>query len=189
MKLLLVRHGEADHNNADFNKQVFAGSRIDSDLTINGEEAAKRLADRVCNMGGVDMIFSSCLKRSIKTAQIIKDGLDCDTPIFELRELNEINVGDFTGLGNQEVEDRFPEASKVFYKGEVAQWNFPEGESFDDVKQRLEVALTEIASKKAQRVLIVGHSMLNQILIFILTGKHKVFNSHDEIFEIELGEL
>ena len=188
MKILLVRHGEADHNNVDFERQVFAGSVVNSHLTIAGEETARKLARKIRDLGGVDVIYSSCIERSQKTAELIRESLGHEIPLITLPELNKIDVGSFSGLNAKQVKKFFPEESRKFYGGSVEDWDFPSGENFDDIAKRLRLALLEISKCQAKQVLIVGHAMLNQAMVFLLTGENKTFNTHDEVFEIEMGK-
>jgi len=186
MKLLLVRHGEADHNNADFNLQIFAGSVIKSHLTAAGVITAENLANKIQALGGVDAIYSSCIERSKKTAELIKDVLGSEVPLIFLPELNEVDVGSFSGLSAKRVKKSYPDESNKFYKGTIEEWDFPKGEDFEEIAKRLGFALQQISKCGAKQVLIVGHAMLDQAIVFLLTGEDRVVNMHDEVIEIDL---
>jgi len=65
MKIFFVRHGETDANA----KKIMMGQRIDEPLNEFGRRQAEELASLLPN--SFDIIFSSPLKRTAQTAEII----------------------------------------------------------------------------------------------------------------------
>ena len=71
--LVLVRHGEADHNVPEEQRSgsgVFVNDVIDTDLTENGREQARRVALRP-KEERFDLVVSSDLRRARDTARAV----------------------------------------------------------------------------------------------------------------------
>lgn len=192
MKLIVLRHGKASHNFGSEKEHTFAGSKIDDELIERGIENAEFLAGKIKSCGGADVIIDSFLKRSKQTAKIIQSKLD-RVPIFTINELAEINIGDFAGHTEEEVRKLYPEAAKDFYDGNVEKWQFPNGENFNDVSERLDIALEKIRNltPNKKKIVISGHSMINRVLFYkLIPGQKNLwkerFYPHDRIVEIEL---
>lgn len=163
--LIVARHGKAQHNLGSEKEHRFAGNRVDTSLALEGIDDAKLLAHKIQKMGGCDLIISSTLKRSRETAEIIAKKLGMKAT-SSISELSEINIGDFAGHTEDEVKKLFPEEAKTFYDGDVINWHFPNGEDYNQVTKRLAIALQKIKkiANPRQRVLVVGHGMINCIL-------------------------
>jgi len=191
MKLIVVRHGEAGHNFGGDKLHTFAGGLVDTELTPKGIETAKKIAEQL-KIKNIDIIFSSNLKRSKKTAEIIRDQILSGREIIVLPELNELNIGDFAGHTAEEVKFLFPKSAKYFYDGEIEKWSFPKGEDFFSALARVNLALEKIESLGQKKtVLIVAHGMINRIIFYLLDRKN-IDNwrireyPHDKIVELEV---
>ena len=77
MKLFFVRHGETTMNRED----RISGWLSDPDLTRTGENQAVAAGEKLKNRG-VDVIFTSDLLRTQRTAQIIRETVDPQLPIY-----------------------------------------------------------------------------------------------------------
>lgn len=169
--LIITRHGAAAHNLGGEAKHTFAGSGIDNELTREGEENAHLLAEKIIAQGGCDLIVCSPLLRSKQTAEIIQADLKesgINVRLETISELAEINIGDFAGHTEEEVKQIYPEAASAFYQGRIEDWNFPNGENYEQVTDRAQQVLDIIRSKVGPnaRVLVCGHAMLNRVLFF-----------------------
>jgi 2,3-bisphosphoglycerate-dependent phosphoglycerate mutase len=105
-KLVLVRHGQSIWNL----ENRFTGW-TDVDLTELGRAEAKEAA-RLLKDGGYDfdVIFTSVLKRAIKTLGIIQDEMDLDwLPVTRAWQLNERHYGSLQGLNKTEMAEKFGE--------------------------------------------------------------------------------
>ena len=93
--LVLLRHGQSTYNQA----KVFTGW-ADPDLTNRGRDEA-RLAGQLLKATGitvVDTLYTSLLKRAVKTAWLALDELELTwTPVRHTWRLNERNYGDLQG--------------------------------------------------------------------------------------------
>lgn len=107
-KFIIVRHGESIWNKSS----MFTGW-ADIPLTDNGKQEAFNMGRTVKSKIGLlpNVIFSSVLKRSLDTANIIKQELDMisDEPINILTSwrLNERHYGRLEGTPRQNLRDQF----------------------------------------------------------------------------------
>lgn len=103
--LILLRHGQSLYNQ----HKVFTGW-ADPDLTNRGREEA-RLAGQLLKATGVkriEVVFTSLLKRAIKTAWLALDEMDLQwAPIINTWRLNERNYGELQGLVKAECAERW----------------------------------------------------------------------------------
>lgn len=192
MKALLIRHGEAGAHSRTNDESVFVGSRSDMGLVPAGEQTAQKVATEVA-ASNLDMIFTSSLKRSIQTGNIIAkkifDLTGNKISRIEISELDEVDFGEFSGLTRKEALNLFPGEARFFVEGQMERWAFPGGESYQDVAKRIDVGLEKIKSSGSRSVLIVGHAVINRI-IFHKLGMKKLAEDidypHDRIVEVEL---
>lgn len=107
MHLILVRHGNT-FNAGDSVTRV--GRTEDIPLVEKGRHQAMEVADALlCNNISPTAIFSSPLKRTRETADIISKVLSLKAqPIIDER-LNEIDYGKWAGLSNDEIIQRYGE--------------------------------------------------------------------------------
>ncbi|NMB91648.1 histidine phosphatase family protein [candidate division WWE3 bacterium] len=107
-----------------------------------------------------DVVFCSDLKRAVKSAEItFKDRV----PIIKEWLLRECNYGDYNGMPSRIVE---PIQEKCITE------RFPNGESYEDVKLRMEIFLNELEKKyDGKNVAIVAHRAPQLALEVILKGK------------------
>jgi len=146
-ELLLVRHGETDWNR----ERRFQG-HADTPLNDKGREQAHALAAEL-DGEQIDVVYTSDLARARETAEIVAARLGAD--VVALRELREIDVGDWEGLSWPEIEQRFPDGAQAWHVN-GAGWT--SGETYEELGARIVPALLQIAERHpAQRVLVVGH--------------------------------
>lgn len=165
-ELILARHGETEWNVAE----IFRG-RIDIELNETGIKQAALLAEYLADLK-IDAIYSSPLKRALKTAGIIAGYHQLDVEIAP--GLIDFNYGKWQGLSHQEVKDK--------YKELYAEWisspervKIPAGESLDEVRERARRVVDDVIAKDKGTVALVSHRVVNKILICALLG---LDNSH-----------
>ncbi|MDQ1721676.1 MAG: ribonuclease / adenosylcobalamin/alpha-ribazole phosphatase [Pseudonocardiales bacterium] len=156
-RLLLVRHGVTEHSLA----RRFAG-RSDLELTDAGREQARRAADRVAELGPVDVLISSPLRRARQTAQQLADRLEL--PVLIEDDMIETDFGDWDGYTFDEVRQRWPaELERWLADPAVAP---PSGESFETVTRRVRRARNRIlAQHSGKTVVVVSHVSPIKILV------------------------
>jgi broad specificity phosphatase PhoE len=165
-ELILVRHGETEWNI----QEVFRG-RIDVELNETGLKQAELLAKYLSNTK-IDAIYSSPLRRALKTAKIIASHRRLKVEIAP--GLTDFDFGKWQGLPHQEV--------KLRYKKLYAQWlknphlaRMPDGESLNDVRERALGVVKEAVARHEGTVVFVSHRVVNKVLICALLG---LDNSH-----------
>ena len=180
VKLVLVRHGESEWNN----KKIFTGW-TDIDLTSKGTKEAKE-AGRTLKKNNIkfETIYTSYLKRAIRTMWIILDEMDLMwKPVQRSWRLNERHYGALQGLSKPAVSkkhgykqfmkwrrgfDTRPPALKKTderYPGKDPMYStlkkseLPTTESLKDTIKRVMPYWKTITTqlKKKQNVMIVAH--------------------------------
>lgn len=103
MKIVLIRHGQSQWNL----ENRFTGW-VDVDLSKKGIEESKKAAKLLKkNHYTFDLVYTSVLKRAIRTAWIIMDEMDLMwVPIKKHWRLNERFYGGLTGLNKQEMREK-----------------------------------------------------------------------------------
>ncbi len=165
-EIILARHGETEWNVGE----IFRG-RIDIELNETGIRQARLLAKYLSN-ANIDVIYSSPLKRALKTAEIIASYHKLDVDIAP--DLTDFNFGKWQGLSHQEVRDK--------YKKLYTEWinhpdrvKMPAGESLDDARKRAMRVVARVIARYAETVVLVSHRVVNKVLICALLG---LDNSH-----------
>ena len=165
-RIILVRHGETEWNI----EEVFRG-RIDIELNETGMKQAELLAEYLSHVK-IDAVYSSPLKRALKTAEIIASYHKLDIEITP--GLIDFDYGKWQGLAHQQVKDK--------YKELYAEWiNSPDqvkmltGESLSDVRERAMGVVSDVIAKYEGSVALVSHRVVNKVLVCALLG---LGNSH-----------
>ena len=160
-EIILARHGETEWNVAE----VFRG-RIDIELNKTGLGQAELLAEYLGHLK-LAAIYSSPLRRTLKTAEMIADYHKLDVEIAP--GLIDFNYGGWQGLPHQEVKDKYREL--------YAEWllspqrvRMPAGESLDEVRKRATAVVAEVIARYKGRVVLVSHRVVNKVLICALLG-------------------
>ncbi len=173
-KYFVMRHGEAENNVIN----IYSDELGVYPLTVKGrletEKHAKELSSKK-----IAMIFASPLLRTKETAEIISDkiGFPKDEIIFR-DELREFGFGNFSGKHGSEYNNYMTENG----------WDFdvknPEGESFQDAKNRIGKFLYELEEKyKNENILIVSHGFSLEVAPAVVEGANK--KRSEEIFDKE----
>jgi len=165
-EIMLIRHGETEWNVAE----VFRG-RIDIELNETGVKQAELLAAHLSEIK-IEAIYSSPLKRALKTAEIIAryHKLDVNTT----PGLLDLDYGKWQGLAHQEVKDKYKELYATWLD-HPEQVRMPEGESLNDVRERAMGVVNDIIARHRGTVVLVSHRVVNKVLICALLG---LDNSH-----------
>ena len=152
----LLRHGEADGMTGR------CCGRLDAPLSLQGIEQAKRAATQLAGES-ISKMYSSCLERAFKTAQIVAEphGLDVE----RVEDLAEMNFGDLEGLTYEEAEERFPDVYRSWMTRPL-ETRFPNGESFCEMRARVLRALDSIVRRHpGESIGIVAHAGVNRIVL------------------------
>lgn len=163
MLLHFIRHGQTDWNVLG----RIQGSH-DSELNETGKKQAQELTKHVLETGiKFSKIYSSKQKRAHKTAMILSEGtcVDCIT----VEGLEEIRFGDWEGLTWDEVRETYPK--------EYEQWlqdrrftKSVNGESYQELMERVIAALHKIITQSSGDVAIVTHGAVIMCLQCYITN-------------------
>lgn len=178
LEIILARHGETDWNAAE----VFRG-RADVELNNTGVMQAELLGEYLCS-DSIDFIYSSPLRRAVKTAEAIanRQALAVNT----VPNLIDFDYGEWQGLSRREVRERYPE----LYQDWISipeQVRIPGGESLEDVRNRVMPFVEDVVLGIGEgKIVLVSHRVVNKVLICALLG---LDNSHFWNIKLDTGGI
>ncbi len=160
IRIYVARHGETT-----WNVEGRIQGRSDPDLSPDGYAQSRVLLGQLKDRR-IAAIYTSTLKRSILTAQPIADHFGL--PLQKRPELDEIAFGILEGKqipgSDGEVQGEWER-----FKENRFTYRIPGGENYTDVMNRIRPFVeTILQDRKGQEILIVGHRVVNQMLIGIL---------------------
>ncbi len=145
------------HSTTFDNEAHLSSGHFDVELSPLGAQQANGLGERYKDQE-FDAIFCSDLQRSYKTAEIAFGNrfpiidVDYNSPfgrIIKDKRLRECDYGDLTRHPSVEVEP---------LKVEYITKPFPNGESYEQVSQRMKAFLDELKKKyEGKKIMIIGH--------------------------------
>ncbi|MCS6999844.1 MAG: 2,3-diphosphoglycerate-dependent phosphoglycerate mutase [Bacteroidota bacterium] len=163
--LILLRHGQSE-----WNKENRFTGWIDVDLSERGIEEARAAGDALRDIP-IDIVFTSALRRAIRTAEIVLERIGKqDIPLIKNQALNERHYGDLQGLNKDDVARQYGlEQFKLWRRSyDVAP---PNGESLKMTSERvLPYYESEILPhlREGKNVLIVAHGNSLRALVMAL---------------------
>ena len=157
MKLYLTRHGETD-----WNIQNRIQGQTDTFLNEKGKEQAKELANRLKDKYEIRTIYTSRQRRAQETAAVVGEAIHV-TPIVR-DGLEEISFGRWEGYTWRQVREQFPKEYQAWYENRRYQIP-PDGESYQQLLDRLIPALAGIFAEHEENVLAVAHSAVIMTLM------------------------
>ena len=161
-RLYLIRHGEVEQRY----QRVFGG-RIDMDLSPMGHEQAKALAAYLESIP-FEMIYASPMKRAQQTLQQFAERQP-RLPVM-LDDLREVDFGCWTGLGWDEVKEKF-EKSAFDWLDHLEDGIVPDAESAKEFRKRVKRALTKALQEcPGKTVALVCHGGVIRMALSILLG-------------------
>ncbi len=187
MIFYFIRHGQTDWN---------VEGRIqgcqDCELNTAGIAQAAKLGKKVLKSNiRFSKIYTSKKKRALRTAEIL--GEITNTEYIPTDGLEEINFGDWEGLTWAQIEEKFPDKYRQ-WNSERRYTNTPNGESYQQMLERVLSALHKIIASNSESVAIVTHgAVIMGLLCYITnspfdeTGKFKPDNT--DIVEIDSSRL
>ena len=165
-EIILARHGETEWNVAE----VFRG-QVDIDLNETGVKQAELLSGYL-STSAIAAVYSSPLKRALKTAEIIAQPHKLKVNVDP--DLIDFNFGKWQGLSHQEVKEKYRDlyATWITHPEQV---RMPDGEALEDVSKRVIRIRNKVMENHRGTVVIVGHRVVNKVMICTLLG---LDNSH-----------
>ena len=154
-RLILIRHGETNWN-VEKRKQ----GRNDQPLNAKGQAQAKLAADYVKATYDIKKVWSSPLQRCANTA------VDLGLPVSTSDHLLEIDFGEWEGLLEAEIEERYPGK----YQSGIISTDPPGGEMRTNLPERGRqwIMESQIADEGGD-VVLVGHgASMKGLLVALL---------------------
>jgi probable phosphoglycerate mutase len=162
MNLYLVRHGQT----AASRENRFSGSS-DPPLTPAGEAMAEAFALAYASLTW-DAIYASPMLRTRQTADALSRRTGVAVTIDD--GLREIDYGEWEGLRQDEVKERWPEAF-AYWADDVASRGTPGGETAFHVAARAMRAVEGIRSRRHEgNVMLVSHKATLRVITCALLG-------------------
>jgi len=161
-RLYLVRHGEVTTSR----EWRYIG-HMDVHLSDEGVRQISVLAENLIHEE-IDIILSSDLIRTVKSAGIIGDKLGLKTAACE--NFREIHLGRWEGMTREEIMSRY---QLEFEKraSNIAEFRIEEGESFADVHNRVVPCLLScLENYKGKNILLVAHGGVNRVILGHVLG-------------------
>jgi alpha-ribazole phosphatase len=154
-KIYLVRHGRID-----IGKEKCYIGFTDLTLSKEGIVQAQKLKSFFSNVD-IEKAYVSPLIRCIQTLDIILENRNVERIL--MKELMEINLGEWEGKSFSYIKRFFPEQFKD--RGEnIDTFVTPGGESFEQLKKRVIPAFEAIKENSTGNVLIVAHAGVNRVI-------------------------
>lgn len=148
-RLLLLRHGQTTWN-AERRWQGWADAPLSDLGRRQAVDAAAHLAG-----GGFTLACSSDLQRALDTAKLVAEGIGLAADVVVEPALRERNVGVFSGKTIDEILTEYPDC---FDPGTRRMLRVPEGESDEDLWQRVSPALVALPRRyPGELIIVVSH--------------------------------
>ncbi len=154
--IFIIRHPEVEN----YQQNIFNGTN-DVDLSKRGYLQAENLY-KYFKDKNIELVISSPMKRCKIVAEKFKNKI----PVVYDERLKERNFGIFEKLSWQIVEKLYPQEAALFLRKPFT-YRVRNGESFFDVKTRIEPLLQEILHG-GKNTLIVAHGGINRAAISYL---------------------
>lgn len=180
--IYLLRHGLDDES--------FIGGHSDVDLVNDGIIQIKNSALFIKENLNINRIISSDVKRAVSSALIVKDALPMDIPFEVDLRLRELDKGLLTG----KLKSSLTEEEKSISKTKDINERYPNGESMQDMYNRVKTLLDSGYFVDKDSSLIVTHRGIINMIYFIfnneeLTMDKKKFNvEHASIHELDIDK-
>lgn len=162
--LYIIRHGETMWNR----EGRFQGA-TDIPLSDKGRAQARRVA-KVMADKPLDAIYSSPLSRALDTAKAVALGHGLEVKVVD--DLQEINVGEWSGKTWEEIETLWPGLKQSWRANPLTSEPPPGGEDYLHFQKRCLEALEEIAAahSDSDRVAVVCHGGVIRAVMISLLG-------------------
>jgi len=144
-KIFFYRHAKTILNDG-----TFLGQKLNPDI-LPSKKSNKKIK--------YDIIFTSPLKRSIQTIDLIAK----KQKYFTEKNLLEIDYGKAEGLNFNELKRKFPKITNMWQKGKDT--SFPKGESHDDVNLRKKKFINKIKKISFRHSCVITHNVFIRCLI------------------------
>lgn len=196
MRIVIVRHGESEHNRIEKEVKIFCGAS-DTPLTNEGRKSATSLQNNEY-INSIERIYSSPLSRAYDTACLATEKLNKDVIIDD--RLRERTLGVFEGRLQEELEVEYPEYFKpednLNFRRDFVK-KAPNGENYTEVSNRLISFFDSLNLDENVTIGVFSHMHAIRCMLYILLGiskedilKLKIKNTEPIVVEgKKLGEF
>ncbi|WP_027500026.1 bifunctional RNase H/acid phosphatase [Rhodococcus sp. UNC363MFTsu5.1] len=182
-RMLLLRHGQT----ALSVERRYSG-RGNPELTDLGLTQARAAAKRIGERGGITAVLTSPLGRARQTAEAVAAELALPVRVHE--GLIETDFGDWEGLTFGEASARDPELHRRWISDTSVRP--PGGESFDEVRARIERVRDELVAEfPGANLLLVSHvTPIKTLLQMALdVGPSLLYRLHLDLASLSIAEF
>ncbi|MCC3756375.1 histidine phosphatase family protein [Staphylococcus capitis] len=171
MNIYLVRHGESQSNYDNKHGKPYFCGQLDVSLTKKGMQSAQDLVTYFTNKK-IGHVYVSDLLRTQQTYEGI---FPYNIPTTFTKSLRERSLGVFEGKNKQEVSEDV-EYERYFNDPEFKDFRHsfsqkaPEGESYQDVYERIEHFFNEELNHDDENIVIIAHQVVIRC-IFVYLGE------------------
>jgi probable phosphoglycerate mutase len=157
MRLILIRHGETEHNRGRLTLGRF-------DAPLNERGLAQAAAVAASFRAAPDAVYTSPLSRARETAEAI--GASTGAAVREEAGLIEMDVGEMEHLTGAELRERYPEFLRQWVSRGAAEARMPGGETLAEVQERAWAAVQSWrAGHPDGEVVAVSHNFVIGALV------------------------
>jgi broad specificity phosphatase PhoE/ribonuclease HI len=182
-RMLLLRHGQT----ALSVDRRYSG-RGNPSLTELGQAQAGGAAKRLAGRGGIAAVVSSPLGRAQQTAAAAAEALGLPVTVHE--GLTETDFGKWEGLTFAEAAARDPELHRSWLSDTSVRP--PSGESFDEVRERIERVREDLTSSYAgSTILVVTHvtPIKTLLQLALAAGPSLLYKLHLDLASLSIAEF
>ena len=152
MRLILVRHGETDHNR----RKLTLGR---ADVPLNGRGVAQARAVAASFLRPPAAIYASPLVRAADTARAI--AASTGGSVVVEADLIEMDVGEMEHLTGAELRERYPAFLREWMSSDAGDARMPGGETLREVQERAWAAIERMrAAVPEGEVVAVTHNFV-----------------------------
>jgi alpha-ribazole phosphatase/probable phosphoglycerate mutase len=159
-RIFFIRHGETD-----WNRELRYQGSSDVELNEEGERQARSAGIRLSRIVPA-RVYSSPLKRALRTAEIILENNSGDAAVELCCDLREISFGSWEGLTAAQISERDAAALAAWREAPFSA--APDGgESFASVASRSKTAAESIkkSGRPGEAAFVVSHGAVLRALI------------------------
>ncbi|RVW10951.1 bifunctional RNase H/acid phosphatase [Prescottella agglutinans] len=182
-RMLLLRHGQTELSI----ERRYSG-RGNPPLTEYGRAQARAAAERIASKGAIAAVVSSPLGRARETAEAAAGALGMPVTVHE--GLTETDFGKWEGLTFAEAQQRDPDLHSRWLSDTAVRP--PEGESFDEVRARIEAVRDDLTAAYAgANILVVTHVTPIKTLLQIAlgVGPSLLYRLHLDLASLSIAEF
>lgn len=181
MRIIFIRHA---HSVSQEYKDIVVGRSPEYPLTQEGKQQAKELSFFL-NKINISHIYSSTCIRALETAEIVSRYINI--PVMNCESLIERSQGDFEKKKKNDVYS--DDVVRLIHLNQV-KWAPPNGESLEDVANRVSIFIQDINSRSKNGVfLMVTHLMVLWAVFYLCTKCHHSILPHLKMDNCSLTEI